>query len=900
MRGTRLLLGLALIGTGAAAAPRAVRTPAPAPPAMAAPVSAAQLHSMRWRAIGPANMGGRVADIAAVPGDPATFYVALGTGGLFKTSNHGTTWQGVFDDQPVASIGAVAVAPSRPEVVWVGTGEGNSRNSSSWGNGVYRSTDAGATFTHLGLAETHTIPRLLVHPTDPDTAYVCALGHLWGDNPERGVFKTSDGGKTWRHALALDARTGCVDLLLDPANPEVVFAAAYARRRTPWSYESGGPLGGIYRSSDGGATWAKLGGGLPSSVGRIGLDAARSHPGTVYAVIESDEGGNPSPWDAASRAGGVFRSDDNGDTWRRVSRLAPRGFYFSQVRVDPKDDRHLWVLGFDLHVSKDGGATFSRQGADRVHVDHHALWIDPANPRHLLLGNDGGIYASWDAGDTWDFLNNVAAGEFYNVAVDNGTPYRVCGGLQDNGSWCGPSATPYRASKDDDEGEGEGEFGITNQEWRAVSGADGFHVAIDPSDANLVYSEAQGGYLARLDLVTGRRDSLRPEAREGQQEYRYNWNTPFVISAHDPSVLYLGANVLFRLEERGRRWQAISGDLTTRDVSKIAVAGSLAESHCTIVTIAESPLDAKVLWAGTDDGNLQLTRDGGQSWRNVAAALPKEARGLYVSRVEASRHAASRVFVAIDGHRSDLFRPLLFTSDDLGATFRSIAADLPSQGPVKVVREDPANPNLLFCGTEFGAFLTLDRGAHWLPLGEGMPTVAVDDLVIHPRERDLVAGTHGRSIFILDDLTALEQASAEILAKPHHLFAPRPARGFYTLPYGGIWGDGFFTAANPPFGAMLSYWVKEFAPEPVSLEISDAAGRQIRTLKGPSAPGFNRVVWDLQPDKAEQVSGGGLMRPALVAAGEYTVTMKVADREVGQATLQVTMAKGVGGSVLTP
>jgi photosystem II stability/assembly factor-like uncharacterized protein len=863
-------------------------------------VTAEQLHGLRWRAIGPANMGGRVADIAGDPGDPSTVFVALGTGGLLKTSNSGTTWEAVFSDQPVASVGAVALAPSDPQVVWVGTGEGNSRNSSSWGDGVYRSTDGGKTWQHLGLDETHDIPAIVVHPKHADTAYVCALGHLWGYNAERGVFKTTDGGTTWQHVLALDDHTGCVDLVLDPAHPDTLFAAAYARLRTPWSYEWGGPLAGIYRTTDGGGHWTRLANGLPAKTGRIGLDLARSKPGVVYAVVESAEGGSTSIGDLASRAGGVFRSDDNGDSWKRVSRLAPRGFYFSEIRVDPKDDQHLFVLGFQLHVSHDGGATWMHQGAKNVHVDHHALWIDPSDPRHLWLGNDGGIYTSWDGAATWDFRANAAIGEFYDVAADMAVPYHVCGGLQDNGTWCGPSATLTETDVEDEPGAPK--FGITNQNWRFFTDSDGFHVAIDPSDPDILYSEGQGGHLSRLDLTTGRRKSLRPAATEGLPSYRFNWNTPLVLSKHDPTVLYLGGNLLFRLTKRGDEWQAISPDLTTHDAAKMVTAGSGAEAYCTIVSIAESPKDAKVIWVGTDDGNLQLTRDGGGQWTNVAGHLPAEAHGLYVAGVEASHFEAGRVYVAVDGHRSDVFKPFLFVSDDFGASFRAITDGLPDRGPVKVVREDPTNPDLLFCGTEFGAFVSFDRGAHWLRLARGLPTVAVDDLLIHPRDRDLIAATHGRSILILDDITALEQSSPEVASQPFHLFEPRPAREFYPLPYGGIWGDGFFRAANPPFGAFLDYWVKSWSEEGVTLEVADTAGQIVRKLKGPANPGYNRVVWDLQPEKAERVSRGwgSDTQAELVAPGEYTITLKVKGQPDQRVKLTVSAPEGVGRPPLAP
>jgi photosystem II stability/assembly factor-like uncharacterized protein len=888
--------GLARSGKPASTQARSAAAPA----AAESPVAAEALRAFRWRSIGPANMGGRVSDIAGDPADPSTVYVALGTGGLLKTINSGTTWHAVFADQPVASVGAVAVAPSNPKIVWVGTGEGNSRNSSSWGDGVFRSTDAGKTWTHLGLADTHDIPRIVVHPSDPDTAYVCALGHLWGSNAERGVFKTRDGGKTWQHVLKLDDHTGCVDLVLDPANPDTLFAAAYARRRTAWSYEWGSPLSGIYRTTDGGTRWTKLTNGLPDKTGRIGLDLALSKPGEVYAVIESKEGGSSALDDLASRAGGVFRSVNNGDAWTRVSRLAPRGFYFSEIRVDPKDDQHLFVLGFDLHVSKDGGATWSRQGAKDVHVDHHALWIDPTNPKHLWLGNDGGIYTSWDGAETWDFRANAAIGEFYDVAADMSTPYHVCGGLQDNGTWCGPSATMTQT--DVEEEEGAHAFGITNQDWRFLTDGDGFHVAIDPTNPNTVYSESQQGFLFRTDLATGRRKLLKPTATEGAPAYRFNWNAPFVISHRDPSVLYLGGNVLFRLSTRGDHWQAISPDLTTHDPAKMVTSGSGAENYCTIVSISESPKDASVIWVGTDDGNLQLTRDGGAHWTNVADHLPSEARGLYVSGIEASHFDPARVYVAVDGHRSDRFEPFLFVSDDFGASFRALVTGLPAGGPVQVVREDLTNPDLLFCGTEFGAFASFDRGAHWIPLRHGMDTVAVDDLLIHPRDRDLIAATHGRSIMILDDIGALEQTTKETFAEPFHLFEPRPAREFFELPYGGIWGDGFFTAKNPPFGAVIHYWVKAYAPEEVSFEISDAEGRTVRKLKGPAAPGFNQVVWDLQPEPGERIGSRRQWgaQPELVPPGEYTVTMKPKGAPEQKVKVVVTAPAGVGKYPLAP
>ena len=475
----------------------------------------------------------------------------------------------------------------------------------------------------------------------------------------------------------------------------------------------------------------------------------------------------------------------------------------------------------------------------------------------------------------------------------------MCGGLQDNGTWCGPSATHYGAETPEEDAKA---FGITNQDWRFLTDGDGFHVAIDPTDPDIVYSESQQGFLFRTDLATGRRKLLKPTATEGTPSYRFNWNTPFVISHHDPSVLYLGGNVLFRLSKRGDDWQAIPPDLTSHDPARMITAGSGAENYCTIVSISESFKDPKVIWVGTDDGNVQLTRDGGEHWTNVADHLPSEAHGLSVSGIEASHFDPARVYVAMDGHRSDTFKPFLFVSDDFGATFRALVTGLPSGGPVQVVREDLANQGLLFCGTEFGAFASFDRGATWIPLRRGMPTVAVDDLLIHSRDRDLIAATHGRSIMVLDDIGALEQATRETFAEPYRLFQPRPAREFFDLPYGGIWGDGFFTAANPPFGAAIHYWVKAYADEEVSFEIADAAGRILRKLKGPAAPGFNRVVWNLQPERAEQIGSRRQWgaQPELVPPGEYTVTMKPKGAPEQKVTLVVTAPDGVGKYPLAP
>lgn len=837
----------------------------------APPVSEADLASFRWRSIGPANMGGRVADIAVAPSRPWTMYVGYGTGGVFKTTNNLTTLAPVFDGEAVASIGSIAVSPRNPDVVWVGTGEGNGRNSSSWGDGVYRSVDGGATWQNRGLGDSKDVPRIVIDPRNDDVVYAAALGHLWGDNDERGLYKTEDGGATWTAVLKSAPGAGCVDVVLDPANPDVVYAATYARRRTAWSFTSGGEGTGIFKSSDGGRTWKPLANGLPKEMGRVGLDVCRSAPNVVYAVIESDEGGAGDIGDLKSRAGGVFRSDDSGESWRRVSEIAPRGFYFAKVRVAANDPDFVYVLGFNVHVTKDGGKTWRHAGAKGIHIDCHALWVDPADPNHAVLGTDGGIYVTYDATETWDFVNSVATGEFYNVAVDMRRPYFVYGGLQDNGTWGGPSATLKDAAGFADPND---HSGITNADWFFLTNGDGFHVAVDPTNPNVVYSEMQGCDLYRTDLSNGKSVKLTPQPKEGSPAFRFNWNAPFQLSHHDPTVLYVGGNVVFRLTERGDRWSVISPDLTTKDPDKMATAGSVAEQHCTIVSLSESPRNAGILWAGSDDGRLHVTRDGGASWADVSGGLPESVRGLYVSRIEASHFEEGRAFVAIDGHRSDRYEPYLFATDDFGASFRPLASNLPAGGPVKVVREDLANADLLFAGTEFGIFASFDRGASWVPLKAGLPTVAVDDIVIHPRDRDLVIGTHGRSIYVLDDIGALEQATREVLSKEGPtLFAPRPALQFHFLSYGGVWGHRIFKAANPAFGATLHYFLPEHTTETVTVTIADAGGRVVRTLTGTRDPGFNRVTWDLQREEEERLESGE--QKEFVPPGEYTVTLAV-------------------------
>jgi photosystem II stability/assembly factor-like uncharacterized protein len=869
-------------------------------PGAASPVTSAHLRALSWRSIGPANMGGRISEIVLVPGKGHQFLVATATGGVFKTVNDGTTFTPLFDKQPVLSTGSIVIAPSDTKILYVGTGEGNGRNSSSWGNGVYKSTDGGETFAPVGLPDSRDIPRLAIHPKNPDILYAAAMGHLWDANKERGLFKTTDGGKSWNAALQIDENHGCIDVALDPGDPETVYAAMYARRRRPWSFESGGfgDKGGIYKSVDGGRTFRRLTSGLPTRTGRIGLATDAKRPGRLYAVIEADDAGAQPIFSVVSKAGGIFRSADGGGTWERMSSLNPRPFYFSKIVLDPEDEMRVYVLGFGLAVSDDAGRTFRPNGARLPHGDMHTLVIDPADHEHLLMGTDGGIYESHDRAATWRYLDNIPLGQFYEVGLGMDAPYTVCGGLQDNGSWCGPSL-------------GRAVFGenrekashISNQDWRFIWGGDGYYVRLDPRDPNIVYAEAQEGWIGRTNLTTGQQKILRPEQKEGSANFRFNWDSPIALSHHDPETLYLGGNHLFKLTRRGEAWETISPDLSTRDVEKVLTVGSGAETHGTVVALSESPLRAGLIWIGTDDGRVQLTRDDGETWEDLTAKLPAP-KNTYVSRIDASPFDPAAATVAFDGHRTGDNRPTIVETRDFGASWRSLAGDLPADGPVRGLRADPVNPDLLFVGTEFGVFATLDHGEHWVSLrGESLPAVAVHDLQIHPREKDLVIGTHGRSIYIMDDITGLEHLTPENRAKPVVLFPPRAATGFYLLERGGMWGDDQFAAKNPPLGASFNYWVKERHPDGAKLEIKDSKGLKVREIiKAPAEAGLNRANWDLTREKEERIDPPEVEWPGqtpFVAAGTYEVTLTVG-KETSKAKLTVSYPPGVGPEPFAP
>jgi photosystem II stability/assembly factor-like uncharacterized protein len=810
-------------------------------------------------------MGGRVVDLAIVESRPATLYVATASGGLWKTTNHGATWTPVFEREATVSLGTVAVAQSNADIVWVGTGEANPRNSVSWGDGVYKSLNGGKTWQHMGLDDTQHIGRIVIHPTNPDIVYVAALGHVWGPNEERGVYKTRDGGKSWQRVKFLDADTGFVDLVMDLGDPETLYAAAFRVRRDGFSggnpAEQFGPLAGLYKTTDGGKSWRRLSRGLPGTlIGRCGLAAYRTDPRILYAVVQTEQTRlkRETEWGQAAKAnddpatGGVFRSADRGETWVKLNDLCPRPFYFSQVRIDPNDDRRVFVLGGGLHASTDGGKTFSADDAPSAHVDLHAMWIDPKDSAHAVLGTDGGVYFTYDSGRNWEHPKNLPIAQFYAVAADMSKPYWVYGGLQDNGTWGGPSAT---RSVD----------GVSAAGWFRLLSMDGFYCQVDPGDVNTVYAEGQYGELRRVNASTGQTFNIRPRPPQGQPGYRFNWSSPILLSPHNPAVIYYGGNVLFRSRDRGEHWEISSPDLTLG-----RRAGSPENAH-TITTIAESPLRAGVLWLGTDDGRVQLSRNGGRDWSDVTDHVPGGPRPGHVSRLLASQFAEGTAYLAIDRHRNDDRHPYLFRTSDYGATWRPAMGDLPQSGPVYVVRESSRNPDLLFAGTEFGLFLSIDGGGHWQRYS-GLPTVAVHDLLIHPRDRELVVATHGRSIYVLD-AAPLEQSTPAVLTAPVHLFDVKPATLYRYRGSHGLEGAKLYAAPNPPFGAILYYHLAAKSDGAIQVTIRDARGGAIATLKGMPVAGLHRLVWPLRA-APEGESGEG----TLVPPGEYIAELRAGER----------------------
>ncbi len=838
--------------------------------------------SFEWRNIGPANMGGRISDIQALEQDYRFVIVASASGGVWKSTNAGTTWEPIFDDYGSSSIGAVAIFQKDPNILWVGTGEANVRNSVIWGDGVYKSADGGMTFTRVGLEDTHHIARIVSHPTDPDIVYVAAQGHLWGHTGLRGLFMTEDGGRTWQklgNGLPDDGKTGCTEIEMDPQNPDILYTAFWQRLRRPYSFDSGGPNGGIFKSIDGGKSWKKLTQGLPEGdIGRIGLDVFRKNPQVIMAIVEhgfQPRRGSAEYEDMSKLGTGIYRSEDGGETWTFLNRYNKRPFYYSQIYINPNDDQRVYAMGSRAQVSLDGGKTF-KPGMPGIAGDFHVIWLDPNNKDRYYVGNDKGASLTHDHGQHFNFFDNYAIGQIYEISVDTRDPYFVYIGLQDNGVWGGPSN-----SRDYN--------GILNEHWFKFHKGDGFYTAADPEDWQTVYSERQAGRISRNHALfrqlsvnitptednTLNWDLFIPEEKDPERPVvRRNWNTPFVLSHHNPHTLYYGANHLFKSVDRGEHWQVISPDLTTNDPEKtLRKTGGLtrevgrAETHCTIITISESPLQSGVIWLGTDDGNIQLTRDDGKTWKNVRTNLKGVPAGLWVSRVEASHFDLATCYVAFDNHRSDDFRPYLFKTTDFGRTWTSITSNLPEGHCIHVVREDPKNRNLLFIGTEFGVFVSVNGGAVWTRLMNGMPTVSVHDLVIHPRDGDLIAGTHGRSVWILDDITPLQQLNPEILDNKAYLFESPMATIWQGISRGAHRGHQLFIGRNPlsmvqvppnnsptPIQntAAINYYLKDRPKSKPRLEISDLSGTLKAGIELDASPGIHRYRWWMQFDLSKE------------------------------------------------
>jgi len=828
------------------------------------------LATFSWRNIGPANMGGRVVDIEAVEGNFASVFVASASGGVWKSVNAGTTWEPIFDDYGSASIGDIGLFQPDPNIIWVGTGEANNRNSVSWGDGVYKSTDGGTTFQHMGLADTHQIARVVTHPTDPDHVFVCAIGHLWGESGERGLFVSTDAGESWDKqtgGLPNTRRTGCTDLIRDPSDSGVLYTAFYERLRRPWTFTSGGPDGGIFKSTDGGESWRKLTDGLPSGdTGRIGLAISRSNPSILMALVEARRTG-----DLAIPGSGLYRSEDSGATWTYVNTYNNRPFYYSQVRINPLDDQKVYLLTTRFMVSEDGGTTLRNGSLDQeVHGDFHALWLDPSASDRFYLGADKGASITHDGGRHFTLFDNLPIGQYYRIGVDMRDPYYVYGGHQDNGSYAVPSFS--RDAR-----------GILNDSNWKLHWGDGQHIQIDPRDWRRIYTQMENGRSFRYDPMTRRLEGMRPtprtitnyesvipeSARASGREFRWNWTSPLVMSPHDPDVLYHGSNHLFVSSDRGQTWAIVSPDLTTNDSLKtvrgqsggLTPDNSGAEHHGAISTISVSHMDPDVIWAGTDDGNVQVTRDGGVSWTNVRAAIPGVPAGIWVSRVEASHFDAGTAYVSFDGHRSDVFEPWIFVTTDHGASWRALGGGLPDGQVVRVIREDLRNPDLLIAGTEFSVFASLDRGLSWHSLGDNMPTVATLDIVIHPRDNDVIAGTHGRSLWLMDDITPLQQLTPAVRDSKAHLFNQRQATLWENVSRGGQRGHFWWAGENPPSienttsipraefrnTAFATYYLGAEAGD-VRLEISDDAGELHHTAAVASTAGIHRYRWDLKFD----------------------------------------------------
>ena len=849
--------------------------------------NAETFSGLKFRSIGPGAESGRVMSIAVNPKKTSEFYVGVASGGVWKTVNDGTTWTPLFDGEGSYSIGWVALDPNDASVVWVGSGESNAQRSVSYGDGIYRSDDGGKSWKNLGLKKSEHIGRVVIDPRDSKVVYVAAEGPLWGPGGDRGLYKTSDGGKNWKAVLTISENTGVNDVAMDLSNPDILYASAYQRRRHVYTLIDGGPESAIYKSTDAGATWNKVSSGLPSvDMGRIGLAISPADPNVVYAAVEAADG-----------KGGIFRSTDKGANWERRNEFDAGAMYYARIVPDPKNVDRIFVMNVQVQESTDGGKTLHHINEANHHGDNHAMWIDPEDTKHWLLGSDGGMYETWDDAKSWQFKANLPTMQFYDLALDNATPfYNVCGGTQDYFSWCGPTRT-HSAS------------GIVNSDWFVTTGGDGFRSQVDPQDPNTIYAESQYGVLIRYDKPTGQELLLQPLEGKGEAPLRWNWDSPIIISPHSHTRLYFAANKLFRSDDRGDTWKAISGDLTRQiDRNKLPVMGkvwgpdAVAKSSSTsfygnIVALAESPKKEGLIYVGTDDGLIQVTADGGATWTKYEK-FPGVPEMTYISRLVGSSSDANTVYAAFENHKNEDFKPYLLKSTDDGKSWSSIAGDLPENGPVLAFAEDPVNANLLFAGTEYGAYFTIDGGAHWVRLKGGLPTIAVRDMLVHPREGDLVIATFGRGFYVLDDITPLRQMKAGALDQAVTLFPVKDALMFIQKhplggPRKGFQGDSYFAADNPPYGAVFTTYLKEkiktkkekrqeaekeaakkneALPYPSNEELRaeaeeakpevfflvyDESGAPIRRVEGSTDAGFHRIAWDLRYPAARVVTRGG-------------------------------------------
>ena len=857
------------------------------------------LNGLTFRNIGPATMSGRIVDLAVVESDTYTFYAATATGGVWKTTDNGVTFKPVFEKANTHSVGDIAVHQANPNILWVGTGERANRQSSSWGDGIYVSHDAGESWKHVGLEDSHHIGRIVLHPTDTNVAYVAAMGHLWGPNEERGLYKTSDGGESWERLIYVDENTGVVDVAMDPNDPNIMYASTYQRRRRPYGFHGGGPGSGLHKSTDGGKTWKELRNGLPEGdYGRIGISIYRSNPDVVFASVEQGFQYNASTAYNERRAG-LYRSKDKGESWEFMSDWNPRPMYASQPLVDPSDESRIYMMN-QYSYSSDSGRTFTAP-RQSLHGDDRILWVNPTDSRHVIKGDDGGIGISYDRGLKWLFVSNLPLSQYYRVSTDNAKPYNVYGGLQDNGSWVGPSET-YRSG------------GIINADWKRLGGGDGFLNLVDRNDPNVVYTESQYLGLSRYNMETGQRQSIRPGDPKGRIGARRNWDAwgpgvpepelgnamapgnwdgPFFLSHHDPNTIYAGTNVLWKSADNGETWESL-GDLTTKvNRRELMIMGQRADTstaslddgipyYPTLTAVAEDLFTQGMLYAGTDDGLLQVSWDDGQTWNDVTdqlAGLPKE---TWINTFEPSTHVAGTAYVAINNYRNNDFNNYIYKTTDYGKSWTSVEGDLPANRVARTLREDPRNPNVLYLGTEIGLFYSNNGGNNWVELKSNMPTLPFNDLVIQARDNDLVLGTHGRGVWILDNINALQEMTPDVLSKQAALFSIGDAEMINYNREGAHTGDMYYRGENPEFGAAIDYYLKDtVAMDDISITIHELSGEQIATVRPSNDKGVNRVHWTFRYD-VEGLSRRARMSGPMVNPGMYMAKLTVNDEEMTQ------------------